>query len=188
MMSMMWLTGRIPSLQIDRLELPGVRGRLGLTHCPGRKLHMVGIRWDRDLAADLDVIRHWGARTLVTLNEQHELAMLGVSAIGELAVSRFDWIWMPIPDGDVPDAEFDRRWVVEGAKLRERLIAGEGVVIHCLAGLGRTGTIAARLLVEFGVTPPEAIRLVRAAREGAIENAWQERYVLGLAPPVRLGN
>jgi ADP-ribosyl-[dinitrogen reductase] hydrolase len=181
----MWLSRKSPALQIDSLELPGVPGRLGLTHCPGRKLRMVGIRWDRDLIADLDMIRDWGARTLVTLNEEHELDMLGVSAIGEFAASRFDWIWMPIPDGDVPDAEFDRRWIVEGAKLRERLIAGEGVVIHCLAGLGRTGTIAARLLIEFGVAPSEAIRLVRAAREGAIENAWQERYVLGLAPPAR---
>lgn len=181
----MRLNRRTPMLQIDSLELPGVRGRLGLTHCPGRKLRMIGIRWDRDLVADLDVIRDWGARTLVTLNEEHELAMLGVEAIGEFAASRFDWIWMPIPDGDIPDAEFDRRWVVEGAKLRERLIAGEGVVIHCLAGLGRTGTIAARLLIEFGVDPPEAIRLVRAAREGAIENTWQERYVLGLTPPAR---
>jgi protein-tyrosine phosphatase len=181
----MWLTRRNPTLQIDGLDMPGVSGRLGLTHCPGRKLRTVGIRWNRDLAADLDVIRDWGARTLVTLNEEHELAMLGVSALGELAASRFDWIWMPIPDGDVPDAEFDRRWIVEGAKLRERLIEGESVVIHCLAGLGRTGTIAARLLIEFGVAPPEAIRLVRAAREGAIENAWQERYVLGLAPPAR---
>jgi len=181
----MWLTRRNPTLQIDVLDMPGVPGRLGLTHCPGRKLHTIGIRWNRDLAADLDVIRDWGARTLVTLNEEHELAMLGVSALAELAASRFDWIWMPIPDGDVPDAEFDRRWIVEGAKLRERLVAGERVVIHCLAGLGRTGTIAARLLIEFGVAPSEAIRLVRNAREGAIENAWQERYVLGLAPPGR---
>jgi ADP-ribosyl-[dinitrogen reductase] hydrolase len=181
----MWLSGRSDPLQIDTLQVPGVAGRLGLTHCPGRKLRMGGLRWDRNLEIDLDAIRDWGASALLTLNEEHELSMLGVSTLGELARARFDWIWLPIPDGDVPDAEFDRRWTVEGARLRDRLVAGEGIVVHCLAGLGRSGTIAARLLIEFGMSPPEAIRRVREVRIGAIETAWQERYVLGLVPPVR---
>lgn len=37
--------------------------------------------------------------------------------------------------------------------------------------------LAARLLVEFGVTPDEAMKRVRRARPGAIENALQEGYV-----------
>lgn len=178
----MWLIHR-SRLQIDSLDVPGVPGRIGLTHCPGRKLRVVGLRESRDLPSDLDAILDWGASALLTLNEEHELSMLGVAALGDLAAARYEWIWLPIRDGDVPDAEFDRRWVVEGARLRARLVAGENVVIHCLAGLGRSGTIAARLLVEFGVAPPDAVLRVRAAREGAIENIWQERYVLGLTPP-----
>ena len=49
-------------------------------------------------------------------------------------------------------------------------------------GLGRTGTIASRLLVEFGTPPDEAIRQVRAARRGAVQTIQQERYVLGISP------
>jgi ADP-ribosyl-[dinitrogen reductase] hydrolase len=38
--------------------------------------------------------------------------------------------------------------------------------------------VAARLLVELGEPADEAIRRVRLARPGAIENAGQERHVL----------
>ena len=49
---------------------------------------------------------------------------------------------------------------------------------HCKGGLGRAGMVAARLLVESGYTPEDAIERVRAARPGAIETQAQERYVL----------
>jgi protein-tyrosine phosphatase len=58
---------------------------------------------------------------------------------------------------------------------------GSRVLVHCRGGLGRAGTVSARLLVELGVPPVEAIRQVRRVRVGAIETAAQERYVLGLA-------
>jgi ADP-ribosyl-[dinitrogen reductase] hydrolase len=48
--------------------------------------------------------------------------------------------------------------------------------------LGRTGTIAGRLLVEFGDSPEEAIRKVRAARPGSIETRAQEQYVRNCRP------
>ena len=50
-------------------------------------------------------------------------------------------------------------------------------MMHCMGGLGRTGTIAARLLVEFGVDPEKAIREIRMARQGSIETRDQEEYV-----------
>ncbi|MDP7292161.1 MAG: hypothetical protein QF497_08015, partial [Verrucomicrobiota bacterium] len=59
---------------------------------------------------------------------------------------------------------------------------GESIVLHCKGGLGRTGTIAARLLVELGMTPGNAILAVREARPGAIETSAQETYVLACKP------
>ncbi len=64
--------------------------------------------------------------------------------------------------------------------VRERLLSGEDVLLHCRAGLGRTGTIAARLLVEFGHDPESAIAAVRRARQGTVENAEQADYVRSL--------
>jgi ADP-ribosyl-[dinitrogen reductase] hydrolase len=52
------------------------------------------------------------------------------------------------------------------------------VLLHCMGGLGRSGMVAARLLVELGEEPRTAIQRVRAARPGAIETAAQEAYVL----------
>jgi ADP-ribosyl-[dinitrogen reductase] hydrolase len=69
-------------------------------------------------------------------------------------------------------------WESVGAELRERLRRGEGLVVHCRSGLGRAGTIAARLLVEFGEHPETALEQVRAVRPGAVETREQERYML----------
>ena len=49
-------------------------------------------------------------------------------------------------------------WAALAPGLHRRLGAGERVLLHCKGGLGRTGTIAARLLVERGMTPDAAIR------------------------------
>ena len=68
-----------------------------------------------------------------------------------------------------------------GAELRRRLVAGERLVIHCYAGLGRTGLLAARLLIEFGEPPQRAIGLVRRARSGAIQTYEQEAYLRDLS-------
>ncbi len=48
-------------------------------------------------------------------------------------------------------------------------------------GLGRAGTIAARLLIELDMEPPKAIVLGGGARPGDIETSAQEIFVLGLS-------
>jgi ADP-ribosyl-[dinitrogen reductase] hydrolase len=52
-------------------------------------------------------------------------------------------------------------------------------LIHCRGGLGYTGMIAARLLVELGMDAHDAIAAVRRVRPGAIETGAQEQHVLG---------
>ena len=52
--------------------------------------------------------------------------------------------------------------------------------MHCKGGLGRAGTVGARLLLAADpqVTAEEAIAKVREVRPGAIENQAQEHHVL----------
>ncbi len=162
--------------------MPRAAGVVGLTLCPGKKDRAAATgAWDRDLDTDLDAVAGWGARAVVSLVEDHELSLLGVEALGrEVRRRKMVWFHLPIRDAGVPDRDFERRWRSAGPELRARLLAGERILVHCRGGLGRTGTIAARLLVELGMAAEEAIRSVRRARTGAIENDRQEDYVRSL--------
>jgi len=171
-------------LQIAAVQpFPGM-GRVGLTFCPGKtQPHAATGAWDRDLRADLDAIAAWGAVAVVTLVEEHELKSLKVPTLGaEVARRHMDWLHLPIADVSVPGPAFDARWAEVGEGLRARLRDGFNVLVHCKGGLGRAGTIAARLLIELGVAPDEAVRRVRAVRPGAIETPEQLAYVLALQP------
>lgn len=167
-------------LIIDAIRFPG-GGEVGMTHCPGRN-HTDGLgrEWTRDLATDLASIKAWGARALVSLIEAHEFAWLGVPDLAtRIRGNRLLWHQLPIPDMCAPGDDFARAWAEHGARILQYLHDGQKIVVHCAGGLGRTGTITARLLVDFGMSPAEGIEIVRRVRPGAIETAAQERYVLG---------
>jgi ADP-ribosyl-[dinitrogen reductase] hydrolase len=137
--------------------------------------------WNRDLALDLNMIRDWGAAAVVTLLEPKELALLRVESLGEEVLRRnMLWFHLPIVDVSTPDEHFEQAWDVAGEELRSILRGGSNVLVHCRGGLGRAGTIAARLLVELGMDPATAIAGVRAVRPGAIERSDQERFVLDI--------
>ena len=57
-------------------------------------------------------------------------------------------------------------------------VEGKNIVIHCMGGKGRSGTIAAILLIEFGEDNKKAIEIVREKRKGAIETEEQEKFIL----------
>jgi ADP-ribosyl-[dinitrogen reductase] hydrolase len=95
-----------------------------------------------------------------------------------------EWHHLPIRDVQVPDARFEGAWARAGILLGDRLRNGDRVLVHCRGGLGRTGMVAARFLVEFaGATPQQALDAVRKARPGAVETAEQVSWVLGLRGP-----
>ncbi len=155
-------------------------GRIGITLCPG-KTDPDGMSgsWARDLDTDLDAIAHWGASAVLTLITGEELDHLSVHGLPRAVADRhMEWMHAPIPDGCPPGRDFEDAWVVAGEAMRDRLRLGFDVLIHCKGGLGRAGTVAARLLVELGAPPDEAIRRVRDARSpDAIETAEQEAHV-----------
>lgn len=173
-------------LQIAAVSPGNGHGRIGITFCPGKKQPgaLTGA-WDRDLGLDLDAVHAFGASALVTLIEDHEIDDLMVHGIGEETGRRhMDWLHLPIRDVSVPGTEFEQLWQAHGPGLRARVRDGFDVVVHCKGGLGRAGTIAARLLVELGLEPAQAIHEVRTARSGAIETRAQEEYVLSHRPVI----
>jgi len=169
-------------LRIDELRIEGVSGLIGITFCPGKCAESYsGFRWERDLESDLDAISKWSADAAVTLIEDHEFDMLGVQHLGkQVGVRGIDWHHLPIVDVAPPDSRFEDGWLLSGPRLHAILCEGGRVLVHCRGGLGRAGTVAARLLVEFGVSPKRAVERVRSVRPGAIETHQQMQYVLNL--------
>ena len=167
---------------------PGM-GRIGLTFCPGKhQPHAATGAWARDLDLDLDAVAEWGAVAVVTLIEVAEMKALNVARKGEKVAERhMAWHHLPIPDVTAPGAAFEAAWRTVGADLRARLRAGFDVLVHCKGGLGRAGTVAARLLVELGWEPAEALAAVRRVRPGAVETMAQERHVHHIRPVEDLG-
>jgi ADP-ribosylglycohydrolase/protein-tyrosine phosphatase len=166
-------------LRIDAVSPRGVAGSIGMTLCPGKiQRNAVTGEWRRDLREDLAVIKAWGATAVLNLLTDTEMRELGVPQLEDPVTQRgMDYFHLPIEDGGVPDGEAENRWSEIGACLRDYLKQGHNVLIHCKGGLGRTGTMAARLLVELGSSSKEAVKEVRNARPGAIENSLQEQYI-----------
>ena len=178
-------------IEVDFLDedTSGLPGRLGMTILPGVKAPG---RWDRNLGADLRRLRsHHGADVLVNLLERKEFDAYGVPDL--LECSRevgLEVIHFPIKDVSTPrKAQTDEYagliWRVVGL-LRE----GKIVVVHCRGGLGRTGTVAASVIVALGQEDPDsAIALVRTVRsDRAVETPEQEEYVRSFARSLRAEN
>lgn len=154
---------------VDAAALPA-RGRLGMTLCPGRKDR------GRSLDEDLDMLRGTGVSRLLCLATEAELEWAGVSGLEKGCTRRgIQFLKLPIRDQGVPAFEEMNlmvRW------MSAALDAGQNVVLHCMGGLGRTGTVAACMLAARGVSPEDAIAAVRRARgPRAVEIAEQARFI-----------
>jgi protein-tyrosine phosphatase len=86
----------------------------------------------------------------------------------------FTSISFPIRDFSVPDdREAYLRLVKETAGS---IMGGESVLVHCAAGIGRTGMFAASVLLALGLKKPDALARVWAA-ESEPEITYQAALV-----------
>jgi len=177
-------TSHTHPLQIAEVRASPSHGRIGITFCPGKHDRFAHTgAWERDLGIDLDVIAAWGAKLVLTLVEPAELLELKVPQLGhEIRLRGIEWRHLPIADYSVPGKKFEEEWVAQGREIRKILRNGDDVLVHCKGGLGRAGMIAARLLVELGMDPEEAIRSIRHVRKGAIETPSQLALVRRTVP------
>jgi atypical dual specificity phosphatase len=89
-----------------------------------------------------------------------------------------EYLHLPVADFSIPTVDQAIRFVRFVRTLRAR---GAAALVHCGAGIGRTGTMLACYLVAEGSEPDEAIRTVRALRPGSIETDEQEQFVRDFA-------
>ena len=178
-----------PAPSVSCLDLPGFAGALLLGPCPGRRRETLDEAASQaTLTEDLSRLARLGATGLLSLVETKELpgGLDGFTAA--VRAAGLEWAHLPIPDYGVPDAGFMAGW--HRLDLARRLRMGESWAIHCRAGLGRTGTVAALLLVENGAEAAEAIAHIRREHDAAaVETQAQADFLAAqeqgaLQPPI----
>ena len=66
--------------------------------------------------------------------------------------------------------------------IHKRITSNEPVMVHCLAGLGRTGTILACYLIKYQkMSADKAIQKLRDERPGSIQSFPQEEIIFQFA-------
>ena len=165
--------------EVGWVEVDDVLGRLGIAMAPGRHDRAGAVTWWRDLHADLRRLRHvHRADLMVTLLTDEELRDLGIANLpDELDVHGLEAARLPIRDGGVPAPQQVDETMDLLYDVVRRLRDGHTVVVHCRAGQGRSGMLAAMALAALGVEPADAIARVREVQPRAVETVGQEAYV-----------
>jgi len=164
--------------KIDTIAVPGTVGCMGLVACPGVRVHQTTGVSRKHLVADIEELKNWGANGVISLIEAHEFKLNKVEELPQMLADAGIWnLHLPIIDMEITDQKFEDEWAVQGERIRHALRIGERVALHCYAGLGRTGMIGARLLVEMGMDNEEAIRAVRAPNPRRIQTKRQSMFV-----------
>jgi protein-tyrosine phosphatase len=159
----------IEPFKVDELLLEG-GGRIGICRLPGRSC---------DLAGDLAIIRRWQPDIVVSMTGAVEMAQNGAGGLpAALGAAGLDHAIVPIPDFGTPTAQ-DSGWGALSPQLHALLDRGGSLLLHCLAGRGRSGMVAMRLLTDRGLPPDEALSLIRKARPGAVETDAQALWGAG---------
>jgi len=159
-------------------------------------LHWVGGPWPGKLAVSArprggdwleDEIGGWkrlGVRSVLSLltpDEERDLELRGEGS--EVKNQGLEYSSLPIPDRGTPPSETKLAEALE--KANRTLSAGRNVLVHCRQGVGRSGLVAACLLIKNGMSSGAAIDAVSVARGIAIpeteeQRDWIERYAPAL--------
>ena len=118
------------------------------------------------LDKDIDQLQRFGFTMLVNLTEVAPDPALEEAG---LHVEHF-----PIPDMGVPTPRAMQDFC---NRVFEHVERGQKALVHCRAGLGRTGTFLACYLVHGGEEAERAIVSVRLVNPRFIQSQVQERFV-----------
>lgn len=163
-----WPTGRARHGGIDELRLPVGPGRLWLC---GK--HAIG----PDHAG---AMAETGADLIVCLCERPELTDRYPAYVEWLELQSGpdgEAIWFPIPDLHAPSPDRVRPFLEQ---LAEHLQSGRSLLMHCGAGIGRAGTMAAALLMHMGISHENALSAVASARPMAGPEVGAQTQLLAL--------
>ncbi|MEO9277677.1 MAG: dual specificity protein phosphatase 23 [Nitrososphaera sp.] len=104
-----------------------------------------------------------GVKSIVTMTEER---------LPDSWVQEMKYLHVPTEDYSAPDMQ----QIDEAVEfIEKRIQENEAVMVHCAAGVGRTGTILACYLVKYkNMSAKDAIDQVRKIRPGSIQSETQE--------------
>ena len=146
-----------PTAQMPFRPLPvpaPIAGAVWLHSMPGRLE-----RWDAFLAE----AQRNRVSLIVCLTPRHELASLSPAYAAALREGTLAMRWLALPMRDFGLADNLREFRAGIVSVAEAVRTGDSALLHCAAGIGRTGTAAACLLKHLGVQRELALQQVLAA-------------------------
>jgi len=155
-------------MNLRPVQMPAdVRGSLWLSAMPGR----MGTYGEFERQAHANALA-----VVVCLTPRDEIEELSPDyAAAVLRKDKpYEWLHLPVPNFGVPPDAQSFRTAIE--RIAQRIRSGEAVLMHCAAGMGRTGSAAACVLKALGLSTKDALDRVRAAGSNP-QNADQSGFV-----------
>ncbi len=151
---------------------PLTKGQLWISHYPGK----IGME-DKIIQAEMDLLELKKKKIdiVVSLLEKKELKPLNVSTLFEVIKKhKFTHYYFPIKDKSVPKKNVELNRLLNDLSFKIR--QNKKILLHCNAGLGRSGLIAALLCKKLGISE-NPISYIRKHRPGSIETKDQEKMI-----------
>lgn len=146
---------------------------LYLTPCPGTKA--------MDLTQTIAQFAQQGIKALISLTPKDEMEKHGVTSLPQICANHgITWFYAPVDDFQAPAEAFQKEWPLCKEKVHEFLNDNQPVALHCHGGQGRTGTVAAQILIERGYSFEQAKAEIKAVKPGALTNEKQVSYLQAL--------
>ena len=142
--------------------IPLGNGRLTLWHRPGAKA--------------LQKLRTFGCDCVLTLLSFKE----GAPAIGKMVEKAgIEWLWLPLENGQPPEGAAARSVLSTLPVIADRLESGRSILVHCSAGIHRTGMVAYALLRYYGRNEEQALADIGEMRAHTRENLQRKQIEWG---------
>lgn len=160
--------------------------RVAIPGAPPGALYLHSMPGFREPFADArDALASHAVRCMVCLTDLDEVGRYSREYLSAIRRHRLPCEWVPFPIADMQPAGDRGAFLALVRDIAARLRAGDNVLIHCAYGIGRTGTLAACVLVALGCTADQATTLIRMAGSNP-ETASQGKLVDWVAEALRV--
>lgn len=144
--------------------------------CPVGALFMMPCPPSESLGSVIADLKAAGVSVLVSMLPEDEAQHLGVAEEAtQCGAQGITFLSHPIVDFGLPQMAAFAELI---QNIKDHLADGEQVIVHCKAGIGRSGMVAACVLVAFGETPTAAQRIVSVSRGTAIPDTVEQGAVI----------